>query len=172
MDLAAHQRGMLELVRGRRPPPHQLDLYLSKVASSKGLSIVRKIVAQWQIYDVRRSCPLTATALGGGRRFERIVRQVRFELSDAFPESRARAFLTHAEACGGVVGSVATFELALMEVRSGGGLPRIVDWDRDPTAIIQGLLNGRRVGRNAKKGRYRMLIDPALPELVTIDHVE
>ncbi len=71
-----------------------------------------------------------------------------------------------------MIGSVARFERALIDVRRGERQPRTVEWDRDPTPIINGLLEGRWLAALAKRGRYQTVIDPSLAELVRIDLVK
>jgi len=172
MDLAAHQRALYELIHADSSAEHLSDSYLRKVAASDGLRVVRDILAHWQAFDVRRSCPLTARALGHLGQFEQVVREVPFATADAYLDSRSRLFLDHVARRGGMIGSVARFERALIDVRRGERQPRTVEWDRDPTPIINGLLEGRWLAALAKRGRYQTVIDPSLAELVRIDLVK
>jgi hypothetical protein len=172
MDLAEHQKALLKLIHDDSSTEGLSNPYLRQVAASKGLQVVREIVARWQAYDVRRSCPLTATALDCCGCLEQVAREARFELADAFLDSRSRLFLDHVGRRGGIIGSVALFERALIDIRCGEREPRVVEWDQDPTAIINGLIAGRWLDGHAKGGAYRTVIDPTLPELVRIDVVE
>jgi len=172
MDLAAHQRALYELIHADSSAEHLSDPYLLEVKDSDGLRVVQDIVARWQAFDVRRSCPLTASALGHLGHFEQVVREVPFGTADAFLDSRSRLFLDHVARRDGVIGSVARFERALINVRRGEREPRTVEWDRDPAAIINGLLEGRWLAALAKRGHYQTVIDPSLAELVRIDLVK
>ena len=171
MDLAAHQRALLELIEaGPGAAGADDDEYLRSVAASDGLRVLREIVAHWEAYDVRRTCPLTATALERSGRFAEAVGAVRFEASSAFLDERVSTFLDDvADAEGGVVASVARFERALVAVRRGEPGRHVIEWDRDPAVVVNGLLEGRWLADEAEPGRYRTVVDPASPELVTIE---
>ncbi len=170
MDLAAHQRALLGLIEGGPAPAAADDEYLRAVSSSDGLRVLREIVAHWEAYDVRRACPLTATALERSGRFEEAVGAVRFEASSSFLDERVTVFLDGvADAEGGVIASVARFEQALVDVRRGEPGRHVIEWDRDPAVVVNGLLEGRWLADEAEPGRYRTIVDPALPELVSIE---
>jgi hypothetical protein len=167
MDLAAHQRALLELIEnGASPAPAgDRDAYVDEVAASKGLRVLRDIVASWEAYDVRRSCPLTAIALSRTGRFEEAVRGISFGASSAFLESRAMRFLDEMARDGdALIAAVARFELALMRVRQGDARQHVIEWDRDPAVIINGLLAYRWLADQAPRGRYRTVVTGDLAE--------
>jgi len=167
VDLAAHQRALLELIANgsSRAPAAYRDAYVDEVAGSKGLRVLRDIVASWEAYDVRRSCPLTAIALSRSGRFEEAVRKVSFGESSTFLESRALLFLDEiAEDDDTLLAAVARFERALMRVRSGDTGRHVVEWDRDPTVIINGLLEYRWLADSAPRGSYRTVVAGDQPE--------
>ena len=165
MDLAAHQRALLELIANGKTGDH--DAYIDKVATSKGLHVLRDIVASWEAYDVRRACPLTAIALSLTGRLEEAVRRVSFEASSAYLESRALLFLNEVSLDrDALIAAVARFERALMAVRRGDPHRHVVEWDRDPTVIVNGLLEGRWLADQAQRGRYRTIVAADLPELI------
>jgi hypothetical protein len=169
VDLAAHQRALLELIESgtSRAPSGDRDDYIDDVAASKGLRVIRDIVVSWEAYDVRRSCPLTAIALSRRGRFEEAVRKVSFGDSSAFLESRATLFLDEVARDGdAVIGAIAQFERALMAVRHGDTRRYEVEWDRDPAVIINGLFEGLWLADQAPRGRYRTVVATNLPELV------
>ena len=168
MDLAAHQRALLELIEnGTSRPDGDRDTYIDGVAASKGLRVLREIVVSWEAYDVRRSCPLTAIALSRSGRFEEAVRKVSFGESSTFLESRALLFLDEiAEDDDTLLAALARFERALMRVRSGDTRRHVIEWDRDPTVIINGLLEYRWLADSAPRGSYRTVVAGDQPEPV------
>jgi len=169
MDLAAHQRALLELIENGAPADSARngDDYLEEVAGSHGLRVLRDVVASWEAYDVRRSCPLTAVALSRSGRLEEAVGSVSFGASSGFLESRALLFLDEiGRDADALVAAVARFERALMSVRGGDLRRHVIEWDRDPGVIINGLLEGHWLADEAPRGSYRTVIAGDLPEPV------
>jgi hypothetical protein len=169
MDLAAHQRALLALIDNSvsMAPADDRDAYINQVAGSHALRVLRDIVASWEAYDVRRSCPLTAIALSRSGRLEEAVRNVSFVASSAFLESRAMLFLDEIGRDGdALIAAVARFEHALMSVRSGDKSRHVIEWNRDPGVIINGLLEGRWLADDAPPGRYVTVIAGDLPDPV------
>jgi hypothetical protein len=174
VDLAAHQRALLQLIEsGSLPAAEADDPYLREVAGSAGLRVVREIVARWEAFDIRRACPLTAAALDHEGRFDELIGAVPFGSSSAFAESRSALFLEEvATREGGLVGRIARFELALLAVRRGDPGPHTTEWDRDPAPVIEGLLQGRWLAGEAARGRYRVVVSSDLPGLVSIERLD
>jgi hypothetical protein len=173
VDLASHQRALLALVEtGVLPSASANDVYLREVAESRGLRVVREIVARWEAFDIRRSCPLTAAALDDGGGFDDLVRAVSFGAAGAFVESRAELFLSEVvRREDGVVGRVARFELALALVRRGDPGRHTIDWDRNPAPVLDGLASGRGLDREPSRGRFRTVVAADLPGLVQIEEL-
>ena len=65
-----------------------------------------------------------------------------------------------------VIAAVARFERALMRVRSGDGRRHVIEWDRDPAVIINGLLEYRWLADEAPRGSYRTVVAGDLAEPV------
>lgn len=168
MDLAAQQRALLGLIEhGASDVSADGDEYINEVAQSHALRVLRDIVASWEAYDVRRSCPLTSIALSRSGRLEEAVRAVPFGMSSPFLESRAIGFLDEiGRDDDPLVAAVARFERAVMCVRSGDTARHAVEWPRDPAVIINGLLEGRWVCDDAAPGRYLTVIAGDLSEPV------
>lgn len=169
MDLAGHQRALLELIEYGAPaaPVGDRDAYIADVAGSEGLRVLRDIVASWEAYDVRRSCPLTAIALSRSGRLEEAVRSVSFGASSALLDARAMLFLEElSRDDDAVIAAVAQFERALKSVQGGDRQRHVIEWPRDPAVIINGLLEGRWIADDAPPGRYHTVIDGSLAEPV------
>ena len=172
MDLAAHQRALLGLLENDAADLAGEDdrEYLQQVAASDGLRVLREIVSAWEAYDVRRSCPLTTFALERSGRFDETVSAVRFEASSAYLESRRALFLDEvARTETGTVASVARFERALYAVSNGDPNRHVIEWDRDPIVIINGLLEHRWLCDSASEGRYRTVVAADLPGYVSVE---
>jgi hypothetical protein len=171
VNLAAHQRALRHLVEtGTLPEDARDDPYLREVAESHGLRVVRRIVGHWLSYDVRRSCPLTATALDGEGRLDRVLATLPRDGSSAFVEERRASFLEHvARHEQGLVRSVAEFELALADASAGVRGRRVILWERDPSVILDALAEGRWEPAAAARGAFRTVVSADLPELVAID---
>jgi hypothetical protein len=58
MDLADHQRGMLNLITADRPDDPGDD-YFKAVDGSTPLAVVQEIGDSWRRFSIRRLCPLT-----------------------------------------------------------------------------------------------------------------
>ncbi len=88
-------------------------------------------------------------------------------------ESRSTLFLQEvARLEGGLVGSIARFELALVAVHGGSPGPHVIEWDRDPAPVVDGLLEGRWLAGEAKRGRYRIVVAADLPGLLSIEQLD
>jgi hypothetical protein len=171
VDLAAHQRALRDLIEtGSLPRGAEDDPYLREVAASRGLRVVREIVARWEAYDIRRSCPLTSAALDHAGRFEQRLRETAFGSSSAFAESRSALFLDHvAVREDGVISSIARFEDALLRARRGDASRYVIEWDRDPAPVLEGLAQGRWLADDAQHGRFRTVVSADQPGFVTVD---
>lgn len=171
MDLATHQRALADLIEsGSLHGSSADDAYLRQVAHSPGLRVVREIIAHWEAYDVRRSCPLTATALDLAGRLDQLLHVIPFGATSAFSESRSRLFLEQTAAREhGLIRSIARFELALLLVTRGDQHRHVIDWDRDPRLLIDRLTQGRWSPDQARPGRYRTIIAAEIPGFIAIE---
>jgi len=176
VDLADHQRALLHLLHADAddaPVAEDDPAYLEQVAASDGLRVLREIIAAWEIYDVRRSCPLTACALEQDGAFEQTIATIRFESTSAYLDARRGLFLDAVARSGeGEIAAVAQFERALHLVRAGDPNTYEIEWGKDPTVIINGLLEHQWLADDAAEGRYRTIVSAQLPGYVAVEPVE
>lgn len=174
MTLAAHQRALRDLIRGRAPAPTQDEAYFHSVATSAGLDVVREIVFWWRLVGVERACPLTAAALKRSGRFESVCAQmVQHHPISPYIDEQARVFLAIACADGqALVASVAAFEQALHAVQEGATTTYVMTWLMDPVAVLTGLLKGTPIDADQSSGVYRVVVSRSLPGLFVIMAME
>src|SRR5271166_3262233 len=71
-SLPTQQRRLLKLIKGRT---HDCidDPYLSAVAHSRELAVIREIAVWWRAYQIQTCCPLTSKLLQRLDKFDRTV---------------------------------------------------------------------------------------------------
>jgi hypothetical protein len=169
MDLAAHQRQMLQLLQFSFANLECSDAYVQRLAGSEDLAIVREIILWWRLFDLETYCALTTSILKQRGNFECELRAFlgRTQFTRLRDKLRA-AFLTamsiHSD---DLVASVARFELALIKVKEGDQDQYQVDWGCDPRPVIKSLLK-RQPLPESQPGAYRTLISHDAPGFVRV----
>jgi hypothetical protein len=177
MDLAAHQRKLLGLIRSTYRVRADDDAYIRAVAQSKDLEEARRNIFLWRIYVLERTAALTFTLLKQRNLLGEILSTfiTRHNISP-FRETQAPAFL---ESLSGhqdsLIAAVAQFELALMKVRQGDPRTYVVDWHVEPNAILHNLakdlpLEDGPLEGLAPEGDYQIRISRDFPSQFQIHH--
>ena|SRR6185295_19753328 len=165
MQLAAHQRKLLDLIRSGRVPDRSDDPYIQRVAASDDLKEAQRNIFLWRVYVLERTAPLTFTVL----KQRELLRSAIGEFIGTcnvspFRETQAPAFLDlmsrHDDS---LVASVAQFELAFLRVRQGDAGHFVVRWNFEPTTILNELARGLPVSIDAPRGDYQVVISRELP---------
>jgi hypothetical protein len=170
MDLAAHQRKLLGLVRSTYQVCPEDDPYIQRVAQSKDLEEARRNIFLWRIYVLERACRLSFTLLKRRNLLEETLSGfiTRYNISP-FRETQGPALLevlsSHYD---NLIASVAQFELALMKVKHGDPCSYVVNWNVEPYSILNSLAKGIPMGDSVLEGAYRILISRDLPFLFKI----
>jgi hypothetical protein len=166
--LAAQQRGLLALVKGR-PVPAGQDPYLDKVRDTHGLAMLQLITVWWRRFDLERLAPLTSRALTHEGRFEDALSRLgRDADTPAAISALAMHFLEqHAQDADPLIAAVASTERALTLLARGDRSHHEVCWDRDPAPVLNALLAGRQPGP-AAAGDFRVSVSHDLPTLIEI----
>src|SRR5262249_38617687 len=147
------------------------DAYIRAVAQSPQLEVVREIVLQWRVYDVRRTCILTARLLDRrnllGETVRAFARQRRISpFVDAFGGAFLEEMGRHEDR---VVAAVAWFELALLKVKRGDPGEYVVDWEEDPYGVLSDLLGEAPADETrVRGGLHRTVISHKLPDLFAV----
>ncbi len=167
--LAAQQRALLALVKGR-PVPAGKDPYLDMVRGSRGLAMLQMITAWWRRFDLERLAPLTSRALTREGRFEDAVTQLgRDADTPAAISALAMHFLEHhAQDTDPLIAAVASTERALTLLARGDRSHHEVFWDRDPAPVLNALLAGHPLGP-AAPGDFRVTVSRDLPTLIAVE---
>jgi hypothetical protein len=161
--LETYQRGLLDLIKSRGGPPS--DPYLSRVASSRGIVVVREIAVWWRAFQIAAQCPLVSRILKHDGRFEETIEQYfSGHRTSPFVEELTDDFL-------GFVGkqadpflrSVAEFERALLSARAGSEVVREMHFDRNPDLAFDALERAGTILPPESGIRYRMIVDRNLP---------
>jgi hypothetical protein len=167
MKLAALQRALLELIKGTYLLADDTPPYLRTVAGSDHLAMVRDVVHWWRAFQATRFCVLTSTLLRRQGRFDAAVTAfLRSHRISPFIEEFGRAFLE--EMTGdpdGLVRSVAQFELALLKVKRGDREEHWIEWHREPTKVLDALMNDVPLDPSTVAGSYRTVVTSRIPEL-------
>jgi hypothetical protein len=161
MDLASLQRQLLRLIKSTYRISEDDDPYIYTVAKSPQLELVREIISQWRFYDIERTCSLTSALLKRLKLFDEAVRTFIGERRlSPFVEELGAAFLEEmTKHDAPLVAAVARFELALIKVKRGDPNDYVVDWDRDPYAVLHSLLDDVSMDESkSPNGFYRTVI--------------
>jgi hypothetical protein len=174
MNLAAHQRKLLGLVRSTYEVRTDDDPYIHKVAQSRDLEEARRNVFLWRIYVLERTCALTFTLLKQRNLLKETVSAfiTRHNISP-FRETQAPAFLEllsgHQDS---LIASVAQFELALLKVKQGDLGSYVVPWYVAPHTILHSLARDTLLEDAVPKGAYQIVISHDLPSQFQIFAVD
>lgn len=139
MNLELYQRGLLDLIKERGVVSG--DPYLSQVANSREIAVVREIAVWWRVFQIEAQCRFTALLLKRHGCFHDLVTSY-FDnnLTSPFVEELSRDFLLtlrfHDDP---LIAAVAQFEYALTEVRDGNAGVFEVLWDRHPDLVFEAL---------------------------------
>ena len=161
--LELQQRGLLDLIKKRGGPPS--DAYLSTVAESAGLEMIREIAIWWRELQISAQCYFTSRLLKRLGIFEAMVTDYFNESATSpFVEELSHDFLLFAEEHGdALVRSVAQFESGFLEARAGSTKVYDVLWDRHPDEVFGALESGRPLPDADASCAYRLRIGRELP---------
>jgi hypothetical protein len=167
VDLAAYQRGMLDLIVSGPAPAAGDDGYLHAVDGSTPLAVVREIGDSWRRFSLRRLCPLTwRLAEQRGRLDIHFARLGRRRGLSPFVVILGRQYLEELAAGDDALDrAVAQFELAL---HAGGDGTVVIDWPCDPEELLMRLVADEPIGQT-RPGRYRTRAAAATPASFTIE---
>jgi hypothetical protein len=167
--LAAQQRALLALVKGR-PVPAGKDPYLELVRGSRGLATLQMITAWWRRYDLERLAPLTSRALTCEGRFEDALTRLGREADTpaAIPALAMHFLDQHTADTDPLIAAVASTERALTLVARGDRSQHEIVWDRDPAPVLNALLAGQPPG-SAAPGDFRVTVSRDLPALIAVE---
>jgi hypothetical protein len=160
MTLAHLQRTLACLIKGTHEPCPADPPYIAMIAQSPHLEIVREVVSWWRAFDVARFCTLTSTLLRHEGLFDEALDAfVRKGPVSPFVETAGTRFLedmsTHPDS---LVRSVARFELAVLRIKSGDRGDHVVDWEYDPGTVLDAIVNGGELDREAIRGSHRTIV--------------
>jgi hypothetical protein len=168
--LAAQQRGLLALLKGR-PVTAGADAYLDLVSGSQALAMLQTITAWWRRFDLARSAPLTSRVLTRAGRFEDALS--RLGSDQATPSGTTALAMHFLEGYAGdadpLVRAVASTERALALVARGDRSEHRVCWDRDPTPVLNALLADGPL-QPAVPGDFRVTVSSSQPALIAVEH--
>jgi hypothetical protein len=174
MDLAAHQRTLLGLIRSTHRVDPNDNQYIHTVAESRDLEEARRNIFLWRIYVLERTCVLTFRLLKRRLLLEETLSAfiARRNISP-FRETQAPAFLESlVEHHDDLISSVARFELALMRVRQGDPCTHVVAWNIEPHTILNSLATDTPMDDDVPKGSYEIIISREFPSLFKIGRLQ
>lgn len=138
-NLAEQQSALLALLKKRPLPVHaQADHYLSRVAESRELNLLREIAVWWRAFGIERNCPHTALLLKRLGRFEPTVEAFycRHAASPFMEELAAQFLEVMSRDADPLVAAMAGFELAVLRTSQGDPREFDIDWDRNPDDVF------------------------------------
>jgi hypothetical protein len=161
--LETYQRGLLDLVKSRGAPP--TDPYLSRVASSLGIVVVREIAVWWRAFQISAQCPLVSRVLKHDGLFEETIEQYfSGHRTSPFVEELTDDFLRFlSKQVDPFLRSVAEFERALLSARDGSAAVQEMHFDRNPDLAFEALERAGTILPPEPGIRYRMIVDRKLP---------
>lgn len=162
-QLEIQQRGLLALIK-ERPINKNADPWLTCVADSPEVEMVRTIALWWRRYQIESQCRYTSRLLKRLDCFEADVARY-FQENSTVPnielmtQSFLRSLMDHPKP---LVVSVACFELACLELATSDRSSRII-WDRDPNATLRALDNFTALPPSETGCEYVMEIGTNVP---------
>jgi hypothetical protein len=165
-QLERHQRGLLDLIKNRGGPAE--DAYLQRVATSRGLEIVREIAVWWRAFQIEDQCHFTSRLLKRCDCFENVVvAYFNNHRTSPFIEELSQDFLSSLSSHPDhLIRAVARFELAILRVRTGSAESFEVLWDRSPEPVILALDENSLLPPPETGSVYRMRIGRDLPRMI------
>ena len=165
MDLATHQRKLLNLFRSTYQADEEEDDYMRRVAQSKDLEEGRRNIFLWRLWVLERTAVLTSTLLKRrGILTETVGSFITRQNISPFRETQAPAFLeamsTHVDS---LVASVAQFELALLKIKSGDPNDYVIRWSVDPHAILNSLAKDLPLAVSPEHALYEIHVSREFP---------
>jgi hypothetical protein len=166
MRLEIHQRGLLDLVKGRGAPPE--DPYLRRIAGSRELMMIREIAIWWRKFQLEAQCHLTSRLLKHLGCFdETVVSYNNNNQTSPFVEELTDDFLSSLRMHHDhLVRTVAQFERALLKVRAGVDEHFEILWDRHPDLVFRAIEKASELPPPKPGCIYRMRIARDLPSMV------
>jgi hypothetical protein len=161
--LELQQRGLLDLIKRRGATP--TDPYLSCVAGSPGLAMIREIAIWWREFQISVQCYFSSHLLKHLGSFDSLVTNYfNGRATSPFVEALSREFLLFLQdQANPLVRSVSEFERAFLEVRAGSQESFEVLWDRNPDAVFLALNSGGPLPARESSCVYRLRIGRDLP---------
>jgi hypothetical protein len=165
VNLAAHQRKLLGLLRSTYQPQADDDAYIHQVARSRDLEEARRNIFLWRIFVLERTSVLTFNLLKRRNLLEKTVNEfITQQNISPFRETQAPAFLESLSGhCDTLIASVAQFELALQKVRQGDPGLFVVPWNVEPHTVLNSLARDLPLEDPIPEGDYQVLISHDLP---------
>jgi hypothetical protein len=172
MELAALQKELRSLIKGRASQGPSSDPYIRAVAQSPHLQIVREIALYWLAYSVEKTCPLTCNALKRRGNFDETIGAFIEHEVPPFIEDLASAFLVeqsgHLEP---LVASVAQFERAILNVKRGDAGTYVIQWEHEPYSALASLMNAMPLLEPMPGAAYQTVVSGNLPDLFTVERL-
>ncbi len=165
MDLATHQRKLLDLMRSTDQVGPDDDVHIRSVAQSRSLDEAREGFFRWRVYALERTCVLSFALLKQRNLVTDVVNAfiARHNVSP-LRETQGPAFLhmlcSHHDT---LVASVAQFELALMKVRQGDSASYKISWNVEPHGVLLCLARNIPIDDRVPNGAYQILVSRDLP---------
>jgi hypothetical protein len=166
-QLELQQRGLLDLLKKRGAPP--VDPYLRRVEGSRELAMVREIALWWRSFQLEAQCRLTSRLLKRLNCFDALVAAYFYNnATSPFVEELSHGFLDFlSEHPDGLVRTMAQFEYAVLQTRSGSASGFEIVWDRHPDQVVLALENGSELPPAETDCCYRMQIGRELPHMIS-----
>ena len=170
MELQTYQRKLAGLIKGTYTPEVDDDEHLKSIAKSENLLVTREIITWWRQLSLERYCQLTSAALKQlgifDRETERLVARWNFS---PYIEELAQEFLASLQDHElEVVGCVAKFEAALINVKQGLVNKVTVKWHHEPYAVLGAVTEGSGLDAIAPTGLYETVVSRDLPRLFEV----
>lgn len=162
LGLGQLQTGLLQLIKGR--PTAVADSYLSEVARSEALVLLREIAASWRATSIQRTAPLTTAMLERrGYLGAELIALIRApDLGPFHRDVRNRLFASAANHHDPLVAAVARFERALIGVAEGTLECAIaIEWPVDPYPVLNALMAGRELPATGPAS-HQVLVGPTV----------
>ena len=163
LTLAEQQLALRAILRGQAIDTSS-DPWLEEIAASKGLSVLHATIAWWQRFQIESQCRYTSRLLKRLHNYAQCVDACFSEMTAApsIEELGSQFLAWLRQHHDPLVRSLAAFELTCLTAHNQNG-PLILEWDRNPAAVLLALDANAEMPIPEPGVRYRMVLDTADP---------
>lgn len=157
MDTKTYQENILFMLKHPGILPDEADVYLKELKDSVELEVTRDISIWWRTVQIEKYCVLTSNYLKKKQCFDEEVRQFYLQTNvSPYIEVMAMQFYDYLlnTTTDDLLHSLAAFEKYLIKIKRGEVIEYEVQWQYEPYAILDMLLQNKDLKPEPFTGNY------------------